>query len=195
MRLAAFSIAVFPVPFLPSSRRQLAPSTQSSFSATSQPYFCLASTNMSSASGDLPINKEHSDEAPVKCVPCSSLDKTAVLSPAHIKEQLSKTLPMWKLQESPAGIFSISRTFTAKNFQAALDSINNMGSIAEREGHHPDFHLTSYRNIEVILFTHKLGGVTENDLLLAKMLDEEVNVVYSPKWLKEHPEANKLNVE
>lgn len=66
-----------------------------------------------------------------------------------------------------------------------------MGAIAEREGHHPDFHLTSYRDVEIVLFTHKVQGITANDLQLARMLDEEVNVVYSPKWLRENPEANK----
>ena len=85
----------------------------------------------------------------------------------------------------------ISRKFTAKNFQCALDAINAMGDIAEREGHHPDFHLTSYREVEIVLYTRKLGGVTQNDLSLAKMLDCETEVVYSPKWLKEHPEAAK----
>jgi pterin-4a-carbinolamine dehydratase len=64
-----------------------------------------------------------------------------------------------------------------------------MGAIAEREFHHPNFHLVNYREVEVHLWTHKLNGVTENDLILAEMLDKEVAVVYSPKWLKEHPEA------
>jgi 4a-hydroxytetrahydrobiopterin dehydratase len=71
-----------------------------------------------------------------------------------------------------------------------LDSINAMGAIAERESHHPDFYLTNYRDCEIILYTHKLQGITENDLVLAEMLDKEVQVTYSPKWLKQHPVAN-----
>jgi pterin-4a-carbinolamine dehydratase len=54
--------------------------------------------------------------------------------------------------------------------------------------HHPDLHLTGYRNVEVVLYTHSVGGVTENDLIMAGLIDE-VKVAYSPKWLKEHPEA------
>ena len=65
-----------------------------------------------------------------------------------------------------------------------------MGAIAERESHHPDFHLTNYRDVEITLWTHKLGGITENDLKLAEMLDNEVKIEYSPKWLKAHPEAS-----
>mmetsp|Transcript_1595 Transcript_1595/g.3057 ORF Transcript_1595/g.3057 Transcript_1595/m.3057 type:complete len:151 (+) Transcript_1595:170-622(+) len=86
---------------------------------------------------------------------------------------------------------AICRKYTARNFQAALDSINAMGAIAERENHHPDFHLTGYRNVEVVLFTHSLGGISMNDIELAKMLDADVIVDYSPKWLKSHPEAKR----
>jgi hypothetical protein len=49
--------------------------------------------------------------------------------------------------------------------------------------------LTKYREVEISIWTHKLGGLTKNDVELAKVLDKEVEVVYSPKWLREHPEA------
>lgn len=80
----------------------------------------------------------------------------------------------------------LARAFTAKNFQSALDCINEMGAIAERESHHPNFHLTNYRDVAVEIWTHKLGGITENDITLAKLLDAEVKIDYSPKWLKEN---------
>ena len=76
-----------------------------------------------------------------------------------------------------------------KTFQAALDAINAMGAIAERENHHPDFHLASYREVRVDIYTHSVKGVTENDITLAELFMQEVKIVYSPKWLKEHPEA------
>jgi pterin-4a-carbinolamine dehydratase len=49
--------------------------------------------------------------------------------------------------------------------------------------------MTDYRDVEVVLWTHKLNGITESDLTLAAMLNSEVTVVYSPNWLREHPEA------
>jgi Pterin 4 alpha carbinolamine dehydratase len=58
-------------------------------------------------------------------------------------------------------------------------------SPAEREQHHPDLHLTSYRQVEIVLYTHSIQGITENDLALAKMIESEVLFDYSPKWLKE----------
>ncbi|KAL7482310.1 hypothetical protein ACHAW6_010266 [Cyclotella cf. meneghiniana] len=94
-------------------------------------------------------------------------------------------MELWKIH--PEGN-KLSKSYTACNFQSALDSINAIGSIAERQGHHPDFHLTGYRNVEIVLFTHSLGGVTANDILLAKMIVEEVAVDYSPKWLKSQNE-------
>jgi 4a-hydroxytetrahydrobiopterin dehydratase len=123
-----------------------------------------------------------------KCAPCSSLDKSALLIRSQVERHIQESIPLWTLEENSQTLF-LSRKFVAKNFATALDSINQMGAIAEREGHHPDFHLTSYREVEVNMWTHKLNGITENDIQLAEMLDKEVNVVYSPKWLKEHPEA------
>ena len=83
----------------------------------------------------------------------------------------------------------ISRSYVAKNFQSAMNQLVAIGKIAERENHHPDLHLTGYRNVTIVLFTHSLSGVSANDIALAKMIDSEVEFVYSPKWLKENPEA------
>jgi pterin-4a-carbinolamine dehydratase len=88
-------------------------------------------------------------------------------------------------QEQP--IWMISRKFTARNFQAAMNAVNAMGTIAEREQHHPDFHLTSYRHVQIDIYTHSVQGLTENDFILAHLLDTEVTIDYSPKWLNEQP--------
>ena len=52
-------------------------------------------------------------------------------------------------------------------------------------------HLTGYRNVEIVLFTHSLGGISLNDITMAKMIDDEVRFSYSPKWLRENPAAKK----
>jgi pterin-4a-carbinolamine dehydratase len=135
------------------------------------------------------------DDRPA-CVPCSSLDASHVLSIQEIRNKVEHELPLWNVleksnseNEKTSSYFTLSRSFTARNFQCALDFINSVGAIAEQEQHHPNLHLTSYREIEIELYTHKLSGVTENDILLAKMIDSNVQVEYSPKWLKDHPEA------
>ena len=131
-----------------------------------------------------------------KCVPCESLDKSHILTKEAVEKELSESLKMWKLKaldktgDDGSEQHAISRSFTARNFQCALDAINAIGAIAERENHHPDLHLTGYRNVEIVLYTHSLGGLSINDTELAKQIDE-VKVEYSPKWLKSHPEARR----
>ena len=120
-----------------------------------------------------------------KCVPCETLDKSRLLSKDQISSQL-KELKLWQVNNVGN---KISFAYTARNFQRALDSINAIGSIAEREGHHPDIHLTGYRNVEIVLFTHSLGGVSANDIALAQMIVNEVTIDYSPKWYKENVEG------
>ena len=128
-----------------------------------------------------------------KCVPCESLDSSMLLPIEQAQNEITSSLPLWSLTPNDINqnVLKISRSFIAKNFQCALDAINDVGKIAEREGHHPDFHLTSYREVDIVLYTHNVGGVTMNDLTLAKAIEEEVNFTYSPKWLRENPLAEK----
>ena len=149
-------------------------------------------------------NNTTTNQTKSKCIPCESLDKSTLLTQGEIQNAISSSIPLWSLKletnsDSSSNSSSnstnntkgnmISRKFTAKNFQSALNFLNDVGQIAEREGHHPDLHLTSYRDVEIVIYTHSVGGLTKNDLVLAQMIDDEVKVVYSPKWLKEHPEA------
>jgi len=128
-----------------------------------------------------------------KCVPCESLDPSSLLSLKQAEKKLSiLSSSIWKSvigSDSDDFVSKIHKSFTAKNFQAALDAINAIGVIAEREGHHPDLHLTSFREVEVVIYTHSVGGLTMNDVTLAKMIEDEVQIMYSPKWLRENPDA------
>jgi 4a-hydroxytetrahydrobiopterin dehydratase len=137
------------------------------------------------------------EEQPKSCLPCEGMDLSARLRPPHIQDRAS-ALPFWTVvplgaaddapvetDEEPSR-FMLSRTFTARNFQAAMDALNAMGVIAERENHHFDFHLTNYRNVKIDIFTHSVQGLTENDFILAHLLNT-VTVDYSPKWLKDNP--------
>jgi len=125
-----------------------------------------------------------------KCVPCSGLEDSAKLSLIEARSELSSLNPsLWTLNESSDNVLSLSRKFTAKNFQAAIDSINAVGIIAELEQHHPDLHLTNYREVEIEIYTHKINGLTRNDFILADKISREVSVDYSPKWIRENPDA------
>ena len=59
-----------------------------------------------------------------------------------------------------------------KDFAASLAFFNAIGAIAEAENHHPDLHLSGYRNAAVELSTHAIDGLSENDFILAAKIDE-----------------------
>ena len=67
---------------------------------------------------------------------------------------------------------SLRREWTARNFATAAQFFAEVAILAEAEGHHPDFHLTGYRQVAVDLTTHAVGGLTENDFILAAKIDE-----------------------
>lgn len=77
-----------------------------------------------------------------------------------------RELPGWTLD---ADATRLRRTFRFHDFAEALRFVNAMGEVAEREGHHPDFSV-HWSTVEVTLWTHAAGGLTENDLVLAALV-------------------------
>ena len=55
---------------------------------------------------------------------------------------------------------------------AGIDFFNKVAALAEEEGHHPDLHLEGYRQVKIVLWTHAVGGLTENDFILAAKINE-----------------------
>ena len=90
-------------------------------------------------------------------------------------------LPAWTLSADEK---SIRKEFVARNWESALKFFNEVSAIAEDEGHHPDLHLTNWRDVRVDLSTHAIGGLSLPDLVLAAKIDA-LDVEYSPKWLRE----------
>jgi 4a-hydroxytetrahydrobiopterin dehydratase len=105
------------------------------------------------------------DLAAKKCVPCEG--GVQPLSAEQIAELSPKT-PHWRLAPDKK---SIRREWRVNDFSTALDFFNRIGEIAEAEDHHPDLHLTGYRNVAIELSTHALGGLSENDFILAAKID------------------------
>ncbi len=66
----------------------------------------------------------------------------------------------------------ISRSWTVKNFMAGIDFFNKVAALAEEEGHHPDLHLEGYRSVTIVLWTHAVNGLTENDFILAAKINQ-----------------------
>jgi 4a-hydroxytetrahydrobiopterin dehydratase len=59
-----------------------------------------------------------------------------------------------------------------KDFMTAIAFFGRVAAIAESEGHHPDLHLQEYRNVWIELWTHAIGGLSENDFILAAKIDQ-----------------------
>ena len=66
----------------------------------------------------------------------------------------------------------IRKDWTVKNFMAGIKFFNECAELAETDGHHPDLHIEGYRNVSVELWTHAIGGLSENDFILAAKIDE-----------------------
>ena len=100
-----------------------------------------------------------------KCKPCEGgVEKLTV----DKSKQLLTQLPEWTLDETSD---AIERKWKFKNFVEAIAFVNRAAEIAEAEQHHPDLHLTGYRNVRVVLTTHAIGGLSDNDFIVAAKLD------------------------
>ncbi len=77
-------------------------------------------------------------------------------------------VPEWKPN---ADYTAISREFKFADFRQAMAFINKVADLAEREGHHPDIYIF-YNRVKLELSTHALGGLSENDFILAAKIDK-----------------------
>ncbi len=115
------------------------------------------------------------DLAKRKCIPCE--DKN--LKPFDIEraEEYMVDVKGWELiksgKDGPSQeeVLKISREFVFRDFIDALDFVNRVGDLAELEGHHPDILLHSWNKVLITLYTHSIGGLSENDFILASKID------------------------
>jgi len=100
-----------------------------------------------------------------KCEPRH--EGTPPLSPDRAEELLEE-VPLWTLEDK-----SIEREFRFKDFREAMGFVNKIADIAEQQDHHPDLYI-SYNKVRVQLSTHKIGGLSENDFIVAAKIDRVV---------------------
>jgi 4a-hydroxytetrahydrobiopterin dehydratase len=101
-----------------------------------------------------------------KCTACRR-DSPRVTE-ADIQE-LRPQIPEWTLAEVE-GIARLERVFPFGNFAQALKFSNEVGALAEEEGHHPAI-LTEWGKVTVSLWTHKIRGLHRNDFIMAAKID------------------------
>lgn len=101
-----------------------------------------------------------------RCVAC---DRNAPrLSDAELAALLPQ-IPDWQVVEVD-GVPRLTRTYRLPNFAAALALTNRIGALAEEEGHHPAI-LTEWGKVTVSWWTHKIGGLHRNDVIMAAKTD------------------------
>jgi 4a-hydroxytetrahydrobiopterin dehydratase len=100
-----------------------------------------------------------------KCVPCEGgvPSKTA----AEVDEALA-SLAGWDARE---GKTQLHKHYRFKDFVEAMAFVNALAALAEAEGHHPDFSV-HWNAVDVTLWTHAIGGLSENDFIVAAKLDQ-----------------------
>ncbi|MBN2479920.1 MAG: thiol peroxidase [Parachlamydiales bacterium] len=101
-------------------------------------------------------------EIPIKCIPCEG--KIEPLSKNKI-EAMFKNLQNWKLIEDK----KIIKEFIFKDFQEAKYFVDLIAIIAQEQGHHPNISI-KYNKIEIALTTHAAEGLTENDFIMANII-------------------------
>ncbi|MCP3916021.1 MAG: 4a-hydroxytetrahydrobiopterin dehydratase [bacterium] len=104
-----------------------------------------------------------SGELPGRCAPCTR--DTPPLAEAAITGYLAG-LDGWERDGDP-----IVRRYVLGDFRAALKWVNRVGMLAEEQGHHPDILISGYRNVQLTLTTHAIGGLSVNDFVLARKVD------------------------
>lgn len=98
------------------------------------------------------------------CVPCEGGVPTLTRGQA---EDFLKEVPGWKLSEDT---IKIEKQYKFKDFREAMAFVNKVAEIANAEDHHPDI-LIKYSKVTLTLWTHVIGGLSENDFIVAAKVD------------------------
>jgi 4a-hydroxytetrahydrobiopterin dehydratase len=110
-----------------------------------------------------------SDLATRKCGPCER--GTPPLAGAEL-DRLYRQLEGWSLVNGER----LEKAYRFADFATALAFVNRLGAVAEAEGHHPDLEL-GWGRVKVTLWTHSVGGLSENDFILAAKADRELTAL------------------
>lgn len=105
------------------------------------------------------------DFAKKRCIPCEGNVPPLTLPQAR---DLMEHIPGWTLSADGS---SIAREYQFKDFDETMQFANMVAELAETEGHHPDMQI-SWGKLGLTLTTHAIGGLSENDIILAAKINE-----------------------
>jgi len=100
-----------------------------------------------------------------KCVPCQGG------IPPLSENEIDKFYPLvsdeWIVEKNT----QLIREFKFEDYKSAINFTNLIAALSEDEGHHPYIHI-NFKSVKIILFTHKINGLHENDFLMASKIDK-----------------------
>ncbi|MCG6187095.1 4a-hydroxytetrahydrobiopterin dehydratase [Maribellus maritimus] len=100
-----------------------------------------------------------------KCEPCNGNEEP--LKSEKIEKYLERLKNDWKVIDNK----TIKYSFPFENFKRSMAFAQEVARIAENEDHHPDL-CVHYKSVDVELSTHAIGGLSENDFIMAAKIDE-----------------------
>jgi len=96
---------------------------------------------------------------------CSSYELDSPPLPRTVAEEFLRQVPQWALKDK-----TIEREFQFKDFRQAMEFVNKVADIVRKQDHHPDI-LIMYNKVTLTLSTHKVGGLSPKDFILAAKID------------------------
>ena len=99
-----------------------------------------------------------------RCKPCEG----GVIPLTHPQaQQYLSSLTGWTLSDDGK---SIRKEYKFKNFKEVIAFFNKIAQVSEAENHHPDL-MIGYSRVRAELSTHAIGGLSENDFIVAAKFD------------------------
>ncbi len=100
-----------------------------------------------------------------KCIPCedNSIQPLSCEEVQSITNNYASEIEGWTINETCTRM-NLKKLFP--DFITAIDFVNRVANLAEQEGHHPNISI-DYNRVTLDLWTHSIGGLSENDIILA----------------------------
>ena len=109
-----------------------------------------------------------SDLLDKKCVPCEGGTFPFDISEIH---KYQKKVDGWSVNQNERQIYFLEKKFMFKNFIKSQNFIIKVGEISEQENHHPDISF-GWGYAKILITTHAIEGLSENDFILAAKIDQ-----------------------
>ena len=103
-----------------------------------------------------------------KCVPCEGGVSAFDISEIH---KYQKKIDGWDVKKNEKKKYFLEKKFKFKDFESSQSFINKVGTVSERENHHPDISF-GWGYAKIIITTHAIEGLSENDFILAAKIDQ-----------------------